>query len=170
MLDPPTNQMSTKQQLALIDIECANTARRLAISSSSSNGSLKSFLSATERVGMDLNATTDCTLRELVKFQCMTQLKNHTDNLSHGVLKPCHLSYNRKMEWLGKEPSNEDGSLTLGFLSEYAAAVQVDLQHSLSRVIRADLYAIDPKTSYEVIRPRVNKEAMVKERCRVQNI
>ena len=44
------------------------------------------------------------------------------------------------------------------------------MQHSLSRVIRADLYAIDPKTSYEVIRPRVNKEAMVKERCRVQNM
>ena len=48
--------------------------------------------------------------------------------------------------------------------------MQVDLQHSLSRVIRADLYAVDPKTSYEVIRPRVNKEAMVKERCRVPNM
>ena len=79
--------MSTKQQLAFIDIECANTAKRLAINISSSNGSLKSFLSATEGVGMDLEATTDCSLRELVKFQCMTNLKNHTDNLSHGVLK-----------------------------------------------------------------------------------
>ena len=69
-LNPPTNEMPHKQQLALIDIEAANTARRLAVNSSSSNNSLKTFLSATEGVGMNLDATTNCALRE-----------NHTDNL-----------------------------------------------------------------------------------------
>ena len=102
---------------------------------------------------MNLEAVTDCNLRELVKFQCMTNLKNHTDNLSHGVLKSFHLTFNRKFEWLGKDRSNADDSLTVGFLSEYAAAVQIDYQHALSRTIRADLHAIDPKTDYVVIRP-----------------
>ena len=169
-LDPPNNQMSTAQQLALIDIECSNVARKLAINSSSSNGQLKTFLSATEGVGLDHDVSTDCALREMVKFQCMTNLKNSTTNLSHGVLKPCHLAYNKKMEWLGKSRSNQNGSLTLEFLAEYCAAVQVDLQHSLSRVIRNDKYALDPNTTYRVVRPKADKLAMLKARSRIQNM
>ena len=125
-LDPPTNKMPPKQQLALIDIESANVARRLAINSSSPSLALKTFLSATENVGMDQDASTDCSLREMVKFQCMTNLRNHTNNLSHGVLKPCHLTSNQRFEWFSKERSNPDGSLTLSFISEYSAAVQID--------------------------------------------
>ena len=66
------------------------------------------------------------------------------------------------MEWLGKSRSNEIGSLTLEFLAEYLAAVQVDLQHALSRMIRNDKHALDPNTKYRV--------AMVKARSRVQNM
>ena len=51
----------------------------------------------------------------------------------HRQPQPCHLAYNRNMEWLGKSRSNKNGSLTLEFLAEYSAAVQVDLQHALSR-------------------------------------
>ena len=142
----------------------------LAISSSSANGSLKTFLSSTEGVGLDYDVATDCKLHEMVKFKCMTQLKNHTDALSDGVLKPCHLSYNRKMEWLGKSRSNKNGSLTLEFLAEYSAAVQVDLQHALSRVIRNDKYALDLNTTYRVVRPKADKLPMLKARSRIQNM
>merc|ERR1711940_405127 len=147
-LDPPNNSMPLKKQMALVEIESANTARRLCINSSSKNNSIKTFLSATEGIGMDLDATTNCALREMTRFPVMTNLKNHTDNLSHGVLKPCQLTFNRKFEWLHESRSNADGSLSVSFLAEYAAAVQVDYVHALSRTIRGDKHAVDPKTSY----------------------
>ena len=172
-LDPPMNSMPLKQQMALVEIESANTARRLCINSSSKNNSIKTFLSATEGLGMTFDAETDCTLRELTRFPVMTNLKNHCDNLSHSVLQTCQLTYNRKFEWLHKSRSNPDGSLTVGFLSEYAAAVQVDYAHALSRTIRSDYQAVDRKTTYQVQRPRLTREgvvAMVKERMRLQNM
>ena len=69
--------------------------------------------------------------------------------------------------------SNADGSLSVGFLSEYAAAVQVDYAHALSRTIRSDLHAVDPQTKYQVLRPKLTRDgvvAMVKERSRLQNM
>ena len=66
-----------------------------------------------------------------------------------------------------------DGSLSVSFLSEYAATVQIDYQHALSRTIRADKHAVDPKTTYEVLRPKLNRDAlleMMKERIRLQNM
>ena len=122
---------------------------------------------------MDLDATTNCALREMVRFPVMTNLKNHTDNLSHGVLKPCQLTFNRKFEWLHESRSNADGSLSVSFLAEYAAAVQVDYVHALSRTIRADKHAVDPKTDYQVLRPKLTRDgvvAMVRERSRLQNM
>ena len=158
-LKPPTNQMPLKQQLALVEIEAANTAKRLCVNSSSKNTSIKTFLSATEGIGMDLDATTDCALREMTRFPIMTNLKNHTDNSSHGVLKPCQLNLNRKFKWLHESRSNADGSLSVGFLAEYAAAVQVDYVHALSRTIRSDLHTVDSKTDYQVLRPKLTRRA-----------
>ena len=109
----------------------------------------------------------------MVKFPVMTNLKNHTDNLSHGVLKPCQLTFNRKFEWLSESRSNADGSLSISFLSEYAAAVQIDYAHALSRTIRADKHALDPKTDYQVLRQKLTRDAMIammKERSRLQNM
>ena len=89
------------------------------------------------------------------------------------MLKPCHLTFNKKFEWLSKDRSNSDGSLSVSFLSEVAAAVQIDLQHALSRTIRNDLHAINPQTTYEVVRPKLNRDAvlgMMKERIKIQNM
>ena len=172
-LKPPTKDMDIKQQMALVEIEAANTARRLCINSSSKNNSIKTFLSATESVGMTMEATTDSPIREMTRFPVLTNLKNHTDILSHSVLKPCQLTFNRKFEWLDESRSNRDGSLCLEFLSEYAAAVQVDYAHALSRAHRSDLHAVDPQTKYQVVRPKVTREgvlAMVRERARLQNM
>ena len=58
----------------------------------------------------------------------------------------------------------------MSFISEFSAAVQIDLQHALSRTIRNDLHAIDPETTYKVIRPKLDRDAllgMMKERCRI---
>ena len=58
-------------------------------------------------------------------------------------------------------------------ISEYSAAVQIDLQHALSRTIRNDLHALNPDMTYKVIRPKLDKDAMLammKERCRTQNM
>ena len=42
------------------------------------------------------------------------------------------------MELLGKTRSTNNGLLTLEFLWEYSAAVQVDLKHALSRLVLAE--------------------------------
>ena len=63
--------------------------------------------------------------------------------------------------------------MSVGFLAEYAAAVQVDYVHALSRTIRSDLHAVDSKTDYQVLRPKLTREgvvAMVRERSRLQNM
>ena len=60
-----------------------------------------------------------------------------------------------------------------GFLAEYGVAVQVDYVHALSRTIRSDLHAVDSKTDYQVLRPKLTREgvvAMVRERSRLQNM
>ena len=46
-------------------------------------------------------------------------------------------------------------------------------QPALSRTVRNDLHALDPNTQYKVIRPKLDRAAMLammKERCRIQNM
>ena len=63
--------------------------------------------------------------------------------------------------------------LSISFLSKYAAAVQIDYANALSRTIRADKHAVDPKTTFEVLRTKLTRDAllaMMKERIRLQNM
>ena len=58
-------------------------------------------------------------------------------------------------------------------IRDSSAAVQIDLQHALSRTIRNDLHAIDPETTYKVIRPKLDRDAllgMMKERIKIPNM
>ena len=70
-------------------------------------------------------------LREHSHFQTLTRLSNYLQCGTQGFMTKCHLG--QKITWPAKERSEAGGkALTFKFLSEYSAAVHVDVIHALS--------------------------------------
>jgi hypothetical protein len=67
-------------------------ARQLAINSSSGNYLLKSFLSATEAVGIVPGISYDDPIRKVLSFQSLTNLKNYSTSTQDGHWSDASLS------------------------------------------------------------------------------
>ena len=129
-----SNRSTMKEMMALLSIKSTYKARLLSISSSNVDYTLRTFLSATETVKVeeskdDVEVGVFGELRHAHTFQVGTKLHNFITSNQQGEMKRTNL--NRRPTVTSKGRS-EDGKLTLGFLGEYAAAIMVDLQHSLS--------------------------------------
>jgi hypothetical protein len=68
----PTADTSTKEKLAMMEIEMSNSARLLSLNSCSGNFQLKTFLSATETVMVDEREEDNDEMRKWSSFQCVT--------------------------------------------------------------------------------------------------
>ena len=151
-----SNKSSVKEIMAHLSVESSNTARLMSVSSSSSNFMLRTFLSATEKVKVeesheDLDEGLFSQLRYAHNFQVVTRLQNFISSNQQGEMRRTYLS---RRPTISSEGRSIDGKLTPGFLGEYAAAVHVDLLHSLSLAKFEDLPDKKAREGVKISRPK----------------
>ena len=151
-----TNDSSVKEIMAHLNLESSNAARLMSINSSSSNYMLRTFLSSTETVKVeelkdDMDKGAFSRLRHAFSFQCVTRLQNFICSNQVGEMKRVFLS---KRQTVASEGRSIDGKLTPGFLGEFAAAVHMDLLHSLSLAKYEALPDKKAREGFKISRPK----------------
>ena len=167
----PSNRSTMKEMMAHLSIESTNTARLLSISSSTVDYTLRTFLSSTETVRIDeskddLEPGIYCELRHAHSFQVVSKLHNFITSNQQGEMQRTIL--NKKPTYIS-EGRSVDGKLTLEFLGEYAAAIMVDLEHSLSLAKFEDLPDRDAKAGFKINRPKPRTDRFIKLRAELPN-
>jgi hypothetical protein len=160
-IDFAKEDTSIKDKLAIYEIEMSNAARLLALNSCAGNYQVKTFLSATETVMVASLGEDKDELRLNMSFQCVTKLKNWSSPTQVGEMRKCHLS--RWPAW-PTEGRSRGNALTLNFLTQYCAAVMVDMLHSLS----IEENSQDKSKKIERSTPKVKE--MLAARVTVQNL
>ena len=160
-IDFAKEDTSIKDKLAIFEIEMSNAARLLALNSCAGDYQVKTFLSATETVMVASLGEDKDELRLNMSFQCVTKLKNWSSPTQVGEMRKCHLS--RWPAW-PTEGRSRGNALTLNFLTQYCAAVMVDMLHSLS---------IEENTqdkTKKIVRSTPKVKEMLAARINVQNL
>ena len=166
------NKSSVKEIMSHLSVETSNTVRLISISSSSSKFTLGTFLSATEKVNVeenheDLDEGLFSQLRYAHNFQVVTRLQNFICSNQQEEMRRTYL---RKRQTISSDGRSIDGKLTLGFLGEYAAAVQVNMLRSISLAKYEDLPDKDARVGVKIARPKPQTERFINLRAEMPNV
>lgn len=166
----PNNDMSLRHLMAHITVEAANCGRLLSINSSSSDYTLRTFISSTESVKVEESQTdvepgVYAELRHAYSYQVVSKLHNFITSTQQG--EPRRTVLNRRPTY-SSEGRSVNGKLTLEFLGEYSTAILVDLKHSISVAKFEDL-SKEAKKNYKIHRPKPNITRMTRLRAELPN-
>ena len=106
-------------------------------------------------------------LRHAHNFQVVTKLHNFLKSNQRGEMKRTYLS---RRPTVTSEGRSEDGKLTLGFLGEYAAAVMVDMLHSISLAMYEDLPDKTARVGVKIARPKPLTNRFINLRAEMPNM
>ena len=115
---------------------------------------------------LEVGPESNCNLRVCYKFQAEINLRNFTTPLQNSRMARCE--FDKRQEWMLRSRSNTDGVLTLAFLADMAACLQVDVAHALSRTVYEGLDT-EARAHYRINRPAPATTAMFEARAPLVN-